>query len=89
MFHFTRNCEDCGVVMKDVPRNTRFCPECREKHKKDYENKHKATYKVNVSKEKARVKETSLNEDVREAERLGLSYGKYMLWKQQHKTEEK
>lgn len=80
---WTRICTRCGKKMVGVASNKKLCDSCLRIRQIEHDRKKAQNNKLEVV-ERAKPKhapEDSLQNDVREAERLGVSYGKYRAWK--------
>lgn len=80
---WTRTCTRCGKKMVGVASNKKLCDSCLRIRQIEHDRKKAQNNKLEVV-ERAKPKhapEDSLQNDVREAERLGVSYGKYRAWK--------
>lgn len=69
----TKFCKGCGKIMWDVSPQRRLCDSCREKapEERGKPAKKKAP--------KKRIKPMTIAEVVREAEKRGMSYGKFVF----------
>lgn len=88
-------CVSCGKVMHDVRPAKQYCPECKEKWHKQLtaawrakKNKEiRSTRQRPESRQKriqtAEQRDIEFRADCRVADKLGISYGKYMLQKMQ------
>lgn len=75
----TKWCKGCGKMMRNVPPSKKYCETCLKKKKQE---KRKAE-RINSKKPKKRKKYTAnkfkpIEQCVREAEKLHMSYGKYV-----------
>ena len=81
-YRYTRVCIDCGAVMHHVGQNTKRCPACRRCAEKEGKARDKlrhrqadAVRRRTLQQEK---RDLELNAMVREAGRMGMSYGQYV-----------
>ena len=95
--YITRTCVDCGKVMRNVYHTKVRCPECGHQHHLDmcaaYRERKRAERMLHPAPKPApkpipkkpvpAVPVTTLADDIRAADKLGISYGKYMLLKMQ------
>ena len=82
---WTRVCIRCGKKMKGVASNKRLCDSCIRIRQQEHDRaKAKACKLETVERAapKKKVPEDSFEADIREADRLGMSYGKYKAWKE-------
>lgn len=80
---WTRTCTRCGKKMVGVASNKKLCDSCLRIRQIERDRKKAQNNKLEVV-ERTKPKhapEGSLQNDVREADRLGVSYGKYRAWK--------
>ena len=80
---WTRTCVRCGKKMVGVASNKNLCDSCLRIRQIEHDRKKAQNNKLEVV-ERTKPKhapEDSLQNDVREAKRLGVSYGKYRAWK--------
>lgn len=75
----TKFCKGCGKIMWNVSPSKKYCDTCSEKVKKEKKKKQRQ----NAKKPKQRKKYTAskfkpIGQCVREAEKLHMSYGKYV-----------
>lgn len=87
-----RICVTCGKVMHNVHPAKQYCPECKEKRHKQLTAQWWArkNEEIRSSKPKpvkpaltAEDRDIAFRADCRAADKLGISYGKYMLQKMQ------
>ena len=71
----TRPCEICGKLMFNVESRRHICPTCNRKLR-DERKAEQAAAKQAAENPKRRIKPTE--QCVREAQKLGISYGKYV-----------
>ena len=69
-----KKCEHCGTVFKGN-RNKQFCPECLKYRQKQQRKESDARKKAKAI--EAKISKNKLLSDVREAKKLGISYGAY------------
>lgn len=78
----TKWCKGCGKIMWDVQPNKRFCEKCEKQ--KEQERRRRARDRAKILKDKGEVKVKaparfkSIAQCVREAQKLGISYGVYV-----------
>ena len=89
---YTRVCKDCGKVMGNVHPSKQYCPECKEKRHKQQTAKwwKQKNEEIRTTRPKpvkysktAEERDIAFRADCRAADKLGISYGKYMLRKMQ------
>lgn len=89
---YTRVCVDCGMVMHNVHYAKMRCPACQKEHHRIQTAKWWARKNEGVRSTKpkpaepvktAEDREAEFRADCRAADKLGISYGKYMLQKMQ------
>jgi len=87
-----RICVDCGKVMHDVHPAKMYCPECKEKRRRmlTAQWRQRKNEEIRSPKPKpvkpaqtAEKRDIAFRADCRAADKLGISYGKYMLQKMQ------
>lgn len=81
---WTRVCIRCGKKMKGVASNKRLCDSCIRIRQIEHDRAKAKACKLEAVEQaapKKKAPEDSLQNDVREANRLGVSYGKYRAWK--------
>lgn len=89
---YTRVCVECGQVMHNVHPAKMYCPECKEKRRKmltaqwwarKNEETRSTKPKTVEPAQTAEKRDIAFRADCRAADKLGISYGKYMLLKMQ------
>ena len=90
-----RICVDCGKVMHNVHPAKQYCPECKEKRRRmltaqwwQRKNEEIRSTRKKAESPKKRIqnaeqRDIEFRADCRAADKLGISYGKYMLQKMQ------
>lgn len=87
----TRACVDCGKTMHDIYPTKLRCPECASRHHKElsarWREKNRIIGRRPESPKKrvqnAEQRDFDFRSDCRAADKLGISYGQYMLQKMQ------
>lgn len=75
----TKWCKGCGKLMRDVPPSKKYCETCLEKKKQEKQEKRKRdSKKPRQQKKYTAGKFKPIEQCVREAEKLGISYGVYV-----------
>lgn len=81
---WTRVCIRCGKKMVGVASNKKLCDSCIRIRQIEHDREKAKQNKLEVVERatpKKKAPEDSLEADIREADRLGMSYGKYKAWK--------
>ena len=80
---FTYQCGICGNTFKSFSYKAMYCSDkCRNKVKYQKRNGQKSVFKVrSEAEESLKINLDAVNEIIREAERHGLSWGKYMAYR--------
>lgn len=81
---WTRVCIRCGKKMVGVASNKKLCDSCIRIRQIEHDREKAKQNKLEVAEQRVAPKhapEDSLQNDVCEASRLGVSYGKYRAWK--------
>ena len=80
---WTRTCTCCGKKMVRVASNKKLCDSCLRIRQIEHDRKKAQNNKLEAVEQTTpkHAPEDSLQNDVREANRLGVSYGKYRAWK--------
>ena len=75
----TKFCKDCGKIMWDVPPSKRYCDTCSEKKKQAKRKAQRRDFKKPTQRKKYTAERFKpIGQCVREAEKLHMSYGKYV-----------
>lgn len=75
----TKWCKGCGKIMRDVPPSKKYCDTCSEKKKQEKREKRKEDAKKPEQRKKYTASRFKpIGHCVREAEKLHMSYGKYV-----------
>lgn len=80
---WTRTCIRCGKKMVGVASNKKLCDSCLRIRQIEHDREKAKQNKLEVV-ERTTPKHApgdSLQDDIREANRLGVSYGRYRAWK--------
>lgn len=75
----TKFCKRCGKIMWNVPPSKKYCDACfKEKRKQSKKAEREYTKKPKQMKKYTASKFKPIGQCVREAEKLHMSYGKYV-----------
>lgn len=81
-----KKCFRCGKMIYGVHHGTMFCPECKKQKSKEQNRRYKAIQNGEnpfIEEQKSRFKQhkKTMNDILREAKKLNMSYGQYVALK--------
>lgn len=71
---YIRNCQGCGKEMQGVAQNAKWCPECRDRIRREHDRQYRETHRNRVP---SHYKD-DLSKLTQVADWAGLSYGRFM-----------
>lgn len=79
IYRFDRICKMCGKELSGAASNRKYCAECAKQRHKEQAAICRARKADKDEPVRRRRHESNLDRCIREADKLGISYGKYML----------